>query len=57
MNIGRRSNYLRRQSIAFSMVLLAIMTYSALVRKLSIALTGVFHEASERIAAGHKSYK
>jgi Cd2+/Zn2+-exporting ATPase len=57
MNIGRRSNYLRRQNIAFSMVLLAIMTCSALVRKLSIALAVVFHEASELIAAGHKSYK
>lgn len=53
LRIGRRSNHLGRQNIAFALATLAIMIPSALVGILTVALAVVFHEASELIAVGN----
>ena len=51
--IGRRSNHLGRENIAFSLIVLALMIPSALFGILSVALAVVFHEASELIAVSN----
>jgi Cd2+/Zn2+-exporting ATPase len=53
LRIGRRSNHLGRQNIAFALTTLTLMIPSALVGILTVALAVVFHEASELIAVGN----
>jgi Cd2+/Zn2+-exporting ATPase len=53
LKIGRRSNRLGRQNIAFALLTLGLMIPSALVGILSVGLAVVFHEASELIAVGN----
>jgi Zn2+/Cd2+-exporting ATPase len=53
LRIGRRSNHLGRQNIAFALIVLALMIPSALFGILSVALAVIFHEASELIAVGN----
>ncbi len=53
LSIGRRSNHLGRQNIAFALVVLAVMIPSALLGILSVALAVLFHEASELIAVAN----
>jgi Cd2+/Zn2+-exporting ATPase len=53
LSIGRRSNHLGRQNIAFALIVLALMIPSALLGILSVALAVLLHEASELIAVAN----
>jgi Zn2+/Cd2+-exporting ATPase len=53
LRIGKKSNVISKQNIAFSLAVLAIMVPAALFGALTIALAVILHEASELIAVGN----
>jgi len=50
INIGRRTRWISRQNITFSLFILAILVPSALIGLLSVAGAVIFHESSELLA-------